>query len=186
LITSATQKNKGNSSAFSRLSIQQRLPLLICILLLTVIVTFSWVSYLGVRNASIAIGSERITTLVDRLSLIFKQSIDLYADSVKAITAEKSAKEFLSSPDEKSRRETLNILKNFHKKDTLRKLVQLLDAQKKSVLNFGDSRVNPAGARRCGVYQRGQVYFVQGIHVLSGDIFNHKRQQNNRLCFGLE
>jgi len=143
LNTLKTQKNKGNSSAFKRLSIQQRLPFLICILLLTVIFTFSWVSYIGVKNASIAIGSERLTTLVDKLSLIFKQSIDTYADTAKTVTTQKSVKNFLTSRDEKSRRETIAILKKFQKKDSLRELVQLLDAQKKGLVDLGDSRISP-------------------------------------------
>ena len=59
---------------FRGLSIQQRLPFLICILLLSVIITFSYISYVGVRNAAIETGRERLTTLVDELSAMLART----------------------------------------------------------------------------------------------------------------
>src|SRR5687767_10094975 len=59
---------------FPRLSIEQRLLLLLCMLLLCVILAFSWISYLGVRKAALVIGRERLYTLTKQPSSIFQQS----------------------------------------------------------------------------------------------------------------
>ncbi|MBS1501719.1 MAG: hypothetical protein JST32_06640, partial [Bacteroidetes bacterium] len=67
---------------FGHLSIQQRLPLFICILLLIVIAAFSWVSYIEVKNASMATATERVTTLADKLTVMFKGSVDQYVDTL--------------------------------------------------------------------------------------------------------
>ena len=84
-----------NTLTFGHLSIQQRLPLFIFILLLTVVLAFSWISYISVKNASMAIGAERVTTLADKLSLMFKGSVDQFAGSMRAIAAQKPVKDIL-------------------------------------------------------------------------------------------
>jgi signal transduction histidine kinase len=50
--------NRPKLFAFGRLPIQRRLPVFICILLLAIVFIFSWLSYLGVRNASMAMANE--------------------------------------------------------------------------------------------------------------------------------
>ena len=54
----AIPSNQPKPFAFARHSLQLRLPVFICILLLTVVLLYSWVAYLGVRNASMAIASK--------------------------------------------------------------------------------------------------------------------------------
>ncbi len=55
-------------------SIQQRLPLFICILLLVTMTTFGLVSYFGLKNATIKIGRDRLNSLSDQLSSMLSQS----------------------------------------------------------------------------------------------------------------
>ena len=50
--------NQPKLFAFGRLPIQRRLPVFVGILLLAIVLIFSWLSYLGVRNASVAMASE--------------------------------------------------------------------------------------------------------------------------------
>ncbi len=59
---------------FSWLSIQQRLPLLICILLLSVGLVFGWLAEIGVRKAAMEMGTERLGELTRQLGTLFGQS----------------------------------------------------------------------------------------------------------------
>jgi len=125
-------------SRFKQLSIQQRLPLFICMLLLTVIVVFSWISYISVEKASMDMGSERVTTLADKLSVMFKQSLDQLSTSVSAIASDNSVKTYLKSPDNADRTKLLDTFRKLLKKDTVNKLVQLFNGQKQ-VLSSGEN-----------------------------------------------
>ncbi|MDB5021709.1 MAG: hypothetical protein JWQ28_2836, partial [Pedobacter sp.] len=121
-----------------RLSIQQRLPFFICVLLLTIILTFSWVSYIGVQKASLSIGAERVTTLVEQLSKSFKESINNFGVITQAVAKEKSVRQFLQTGGGSSRQEAFDALKKFATKDTLSKSVLLLDTAGKTLLNSGN------------------------------------------------
>jgi signal transduction histidine kinase len=57
-----------------RFSLRHRLPLWICLLLLGTVIACSLISYIGVRNAALQIGSERLTALSGQLSSLFSQS----------------------------------------------------------------------------------------------------------------
>lgn len=127
-------KTSINLFSFSNLSIKQRLPLLIFILLFSIIVTFSWISYLGVKNASLAIGRQRLSTLTDQLGNIFQQSMGALNTAIHATASEGTLKNFLTSGDTASRRvaqETLDKIRQ----DTLSVYVQLLNAGKVMVLS---------------------------------------------------
>jgi signal transduction histidine kinase len=56
------------------LSIRQQLPLLICLLLLSLILLFGAVSYLGIRSATLGIGEERLRSLTGQLTSMFQQN----------------------------------------------------------------------------------------------------------------
>ena len=64
----------SNRFSFRSLSIQQRLPLLICVLLCSVILTFSFASYYGVKKATLEMGKKRLRTLTDQLGTMFTES----------------------------------------------------------------------------------------------------------------
>ncbi|HUM65647.1 MAG TPA: hypothetical protein PLV32_07380, partial [Chitinophagaceae bacterium] len=65
------------------LSLQQRLPLLICILLLTLMILFSWISYQGVKNAAIHTGKERLVSLTSQLGSMFSQSMSTLSNTTR-------------------------------------------------------------------------------------------------------
>ena len=67
-------KKLYNFFSFRGLSMQQRLPLFICLLLFCIIAAFTIISYIGVRKAAMNSGTERLTTLTDQLSTMFGQS----------------------------------------------------------------------------------------------------------------
>jgi len=55
--------------------------LLICILLLSVVVAFSWASYIGVKRASLAIAGDRLALTYRTTEFIFAQSLNAGANS---------------------------------------------------------------------------------------------------------
>lgn len=83
-------------------------------------------------------GSERVTTLADKLSVMFKQSLDQLSTSVSAIASDNSVKTYLKSPDNADRTKLLDTFRKLLKKDTVNKLVQLFNGQKQ-VLSSGEN-----------------------------------------------
>jgi len=60
--------------SFRNLSIRLQLPLLICLLLLSLILLFGAVSYYGIRSATLGIGQERLRSLTGQLTSMFQQN----------------------------------------------------------------------------------------------------------------
>jgi signal transduction histidine kinase len=121
---------------FRGLSIQQRLPLLICVLLLCVIVTFSWTSYLGVKKAALKVGQDRLRSLTEQLGSIFGQSSQNFLTVTRASAGQDSIRRFLQSGGKESRVESLAAMGKLHT-DSTSLLVELLDVNKVQVLRSG-------------------------------------------------
>lgn len=115
-------------------------------LLLTIILTFSWVSYIGVKKASLNIGTERVTTLVEQLSQSFKESIKNFGTITQAVAQENTIRDFLKSGGKTHKQTASEALLKFEKKDTLSKSVILFSTEKKTLLSIGNpgilSKVN--------------------------------------------
>jgi signal transduction histidine kinase len=116
------------------LSIQQRLPLLICILLLGVTITFGLISYFAVRDNTLKIGAARLHSQSDQLTTLFSQSAQILIAGTRTAAEHESIKKVLKenpSPDEV--REAVQNLQ----KDTTPVLIDLLDVNSKSLLRSG-------------------------------------------------
>lgn len=124
-------------NSFGRLSIQQRLPLFICLLLLAVVGAFGTISYISVKNASMAVGTERVTTLADKLSDMFRISFNNLAGNLRHLAADSNVRAFLTKGDDKDKRAALSAFQKILEKDTTNKLIQLLDADKHVTLSAG-------------------------------------------------
>ena len=116
------------------LSIQQRLPLLICILLLCIIITFSWASYLGVKNASLRMGKERLNSLTRQLSSMFGQSAPAVVATTRSVAAKDPVKKYLLSGEKEADTAVLNTLQRL-RLDSSWVLVELLNADHQVILN---------------------------------------------------
>lgn len=125
-------------------SLQVRLPLLISVLLLLVIVSYTWVSYIGIRNASMDIGNDRVGSLAVRLSTIFKQSISQISASAQTIAAEPAIRGYLASENRGIAEPATAILESYHKKDSLNRGILLLNSQKQVVFATKKS-ISPPG-----------------------------------------
>jgi len=124
-----------------RLSIEQRLPLLLCMLLLCVILAFSWISYLGVRKADLAVGRERLHTLTKQLSLMFQQSTNNMATATHTMANQEAVKKYLRSGGKESGMETLLLMQTLNR-DTQSVSVELLDANRVSMLDTAKWKIH--------------------------------------------
>src|ERR1700722_6272919 len=72
----STRANASSTTGFSfrNLSIRQQLPLLICLLLISLILLFGAVSYIGIRRATLGAGQERLRSLTGQLASLFQQN----------------------------------------------------------------------------------------------------------------
>ncbi|WP_153797847.1 sensor histidine kinase [Foetidibacter luteolus] len=81
---------------FRVLSIQQRLPLLICVLLLCMAVALGWLSQVGVKRASVDMAKERLGSLTAQLSYLFGQSGSLVLSATSATVDNENIKKFVN------------------------------------------------------------------------------------------
>src|SRR6185312_3157978 len=125
--------------SFRDLSIQQRLPLLICILLCSVIVTFGFASYYGVKKATLEMGTKRLHTLADQLAVMLTGSSKTLNTIILAVANEDTIKKNVQSRGTALRTEALEILNNL-RKDSSWVLLELLDSNKIPVLWSGNKR----------------------------------------------
>ena len=119
---------------FPPLSIRQRLPLLICSLLLTVILVFGVLSYFGVRQAALKAGQDRLYNHSQQLSHMLSTSAHNLITSTYAQANKPAVKTYLQSGGKDSIAE-INTVFNEILKDSSYVQVQLLSAEQKLMLN---------------------------------------------------
>lgn len=108
------------------LPLQQRLPLLICILLLSLMVLFSWISYQGVKNAALRTARERLLSLSNQFGSLFSQSMVNLSNATRMVANQAPVKKFLENPAGTSRDSVLSILQGV-RRDSSTVLVYLVD-----------------------------------------------------------
>lgn len=122
------------------LSLQQRLPLLICILLLSLMVLFSWISYQGVKNAAIKAGKERLLSLTRQFSMMFSQPMTTLSNNTRVQANQPVIRKFLA--DTSLRRDSaLNVLERI-RQDSASVLVDLFDANNQLVLRTAKDSIH--------------------------------------------
>jgi PAS domain S-box-containing protein len=84
--------------SLSDLSIKHRLPLLIGILLLAIIVVSTWASYRAVKDASLAVGRERLLNLTQQLATLSQQSSVLLLGKTATAANDPAIRTLLQSP----------------------------------------------------------------------------------------
>src|SRR6185312_11234611 len=114
-----------------------RLPLLICILLCSVIVTFGFASYYGVKKATLEMGTKRLHTLADQLAAMITASSTKLNTITLAVAHQDTIKKNVQSRGTELRTEALEILNNL-RKDSTWVLLELLDSNKIPVLWTGN------------------------------------------------
>ncbi|HEV2354705.1 MAG TPA: ATP-binding protein [Puia sp.] len=93
-------RNKAETAtrglSLRNLSIRLQLPLLTCLLLLILILSFGAVSYIGIRRATMGIGQERLRTLTGELSTLFQQSARALTTATRSIAKGDTIVQFVS------------------------------------------------------------------------------------------
>src|ERR1700694_2223028 len=102
---------------FFRLTIRQRLPLLICTLLLSVILIFGVISYLGIRTASLRAGEERLQNLGHHLSTMLSGNAQATISTTHKAASHPLLRTLLLSTGTDSVTEVKKILEE-HQKDS--------------------------------------------------------------------
>ena len=126
--------------AFNGLSLQHRLPLLICILLCSVILTFSLASYFAVKNVSLDMGKKRLRTMTDQLAGMFTQSSQILNAKVLKASHHDSVRKCLVSKGTEANMETVALLTSLIK-DSTWIFVELVDKNQWPVAKAGNERV---------------------------------------------
>jgi signal transduction histidine kinase len=130
-----------NRAVAPHLSIQKRLPFLICILLLCTVATFSVISYMGMKKAALEVGTDRLNHLTQQLSSMFEESAKIQIAAIPKIADQAPIKKYLQSNGKDSVQE---VIKAIHKLtlDTLFPFAELLNADKINVLVSGKNPFN--------------------------------------------
>lgn len=153
-----------------RLSIQQRLPLLICAFLLSAIVIYGYANYYSLKKATLIIGRERVNLLATQLGTMFGQSAQVLVKTEHSAAKQNAVVQFLKSKGQQFRRETLTELDKLYR-DSTWVSIGLLDRNLVPVLRSGKStleinipvkdvlKITPVGPDMCKI---GKLYIEKG------------------------
>lgn len=128
------KKARSGYLGMSGLSLQQRLPLAIFVLLLSIVVIFTCVAYFGVRKAAIHTGEDRLESLTDQLSSMFGQSTQTMIAAAKTAGSSEPVKKLVKSSLEGDKGAVNDILQKWVQERTT-VYASLLDSSGKMLLN---------------------------------------------------
>lgn len=139
--TSKSVEVSTNPIRLRGLSIQQRLPLLICILLLSMMITFSLISYQGVKKAALKSGRERLVSLTSQLSTMFSQTMQSALTATRTAANQPPVRKFVNSNGAEQKDSALIMLHKI-REDSTSILVELLNKNYQPILRSGKDIVN--------------------------------------------
>jgi signal transduction histidine kinase len=94
------------------LSIQYKLPLLICALLLGVVLMSSWAAYRGVRGSAFAAARERLENVSNQLASLLQASAGQVGAAVAKAAANDTIRRFLETPNETTRLDAISMMRH--------------------------------------------------------------------------
>lgn len=121
---------------FRKWSIQKKLPFLIFLLLLTMIIAFSWLSFAGIRKTSLEAGRVRLRSLSEQLSSMLSQSAQGLMTATRTGANQPAVKAYLRSGGKDSMDQTKAVLEKL-RPDSTWVLVELLDRDRQLLLRSG-------------------------------------------------
>lgn len=141
-VGSATDQSRTRfrRSLFPSLSITQRLPLLIAILLLGVIIACTFASYRGVKQSALEVGRGRLLNLTQQFASMLAQSSVKLNDKTFAVANDPAVRLFLRSDSPTTRTGAIGALKQFSAPQDPNSLqVELWTANRSLVLTFPEN-----------------------------------------------
>src|SRR5260221_1913770 len=142
---------KAIAFSFRPTSIRQQLPLLICLLLLTLITVFGTVTYIAIRRIALSMGQERLQGLTEGFSGIYRQSAHNLAVATRDVAGREEIVNYLSK-DAAHQQIISPSMPGFLQKvlvDSQAAWIELTDTLGRSLL-YTDSRVKAASAKKEG------------------------------------
>lgn len=130
-----TQTPKTKSKLF-HLSLQQRLPFFICLLLMVIIVVFSLTSYRAVKHAAMETGRERLSTLTKQLSDMFQQSAQTVMAFTHAVASQDLVKQYVAAGKQEEDSNVLTLLQKL-RRDSISISIQLWSQDHKKLISSG-------------------------------------------------
>ncbi|MBS1529991.1 MAG: PAS domain S-box protein, partial [Bacteroidetes bacterium] len=127
-----------NTRWINRLSIRQRLILLICTLLLSAIMTYGVSSYFTLRTAVLRFGKDRLATLTKEIGASLSQSAVILLKAGESVARQNTVIECLRSKGRVHREEAMTALDRLHRDSTFIS-IDLLDKDLKTVLHAKSS-----------------------------------------------
>ena len=104
--------------AYKRLSIRQRLSLLICTLLLSTIAIYGFANYYSLKKATLAIGKQRLVAITNQISSMLGTSADFLVKTANNTAAQPAVVKCLNSGGKEFRNETIAALDKLHRDST--------------------------------------------------------------------
>jgi signal transduction histidine kinase len=121
---------------FRALSLQHRLPLLICLLLVSTVLALGFLSELGVKKAAMAMGKERLGNLTNQLSTMYGQSAVAITTATRANAAQEAFKKNMETPARGTDTEIVRMLDKM-RPDSTWVLTELVDKNFRPVVRSG-------------------------------------------------
>ena len=118
-----------------RLSLKQKLPLLICGLVLGVVALDSAASYGAVRTASLAVGRERLRSVSDQIAGLLAVSATKTDSVLRVAAADSSVVRFLESPSEGNKAAAMTYMRRPSASSSQRISVELWNAKRELAIS---------------------------------------------------
>jgi signal transduction histidine kinase len=93
---SSPTPTKPIAFSFRPTSIRQQLPLLICLLLLTLITVFGTVTYIAIRRIALSMGQERLRSMTEEFSSFYRQAARTLSTATQNAANQKEIVSYLS------------------------------------------------------------------------------------------
>lgn len=135
----AVQQNSNEWSRhlpFQGFSLQRRLPIIFCLLMLIVLIIFSITSYFTVRKALSEVGQERLRSLTSQVSSMFGQNSLTLLTNTRIAANQDAIKDFLNNPDTAHRRRAHEALSSIQQ-DSLSVALEIWDLNEKPIWKSG-------------------------------------------------
>ncbi|MET0463176.1 MAG: HAMP domain-containing protein [Chitinophagaceae bacterium] len=173
-MSTTSKKYKFSRIPVRGLSLQQRLPLLICILLLCIIIVFSVSSYITVRKSYLDAGRERLLSLSVQLSSLFGQTFQTFLQTARQAANQEELRAYLITGKAEHREAAIRGMQ-FYKSDSANITATLYNAQKKPVLHVAKNDLNDTIPDDTDLLQK--------TNIPDGGMIGKLYQQHNRIYF---
>ncbi len=150
-----------------RLSLKQKLPLLICGLVFAVVVVDSAASYGAVRNASLAVGRERLRSVTDQIAELLSAAAGKTDSALRVVTADSALVRFFKSPTEANKAAALAFMRRPSVNASQRISIELWNANRELLLSTapGATALHGPASRELAVASGGRHTAVGRLRI---------------------